>query len=88
MYGMCMALERRLQILIDEPRYRRLAARARERNMSIAAVIREAIDATIPADLAKKRAAARAILEAEPMPVPATIEELKAEIAEAHDRIR
>jgi hypothetical protein len=83
-----MALERRLQILIDEPRYRRLVARARERDTSVAAVIRDAIDQAIPDDLAKKRAAARAILEAEPMPVPETVEKLKAEIAEAHDRFR
>jgi hypothetical protein len=83
-----MALERRLQILIDEPRYRRLVARARERDTSVAAVIRDAIDRAIPDDLAKKRAAAKAILEAEPMPVPETVEELKAEIAEAHDRFR
>ena len=81
-----MPLERRLQILIDEPRYRRVAARARERNMSVAAVIRDAIDRAIPADLAKKRAAAKAILEPEPMPVPATVHELKAEIADASDR--
>jgi hypothetical protein len=83
-----MALARRLQILIDEPRYRRVVARARERDTSVAAVIRDAIDQAIPDDLAKKRAAAKAIFEAEPMPVPESVEELKAEIAEAHDRFR
>lgn len=83
---MCMALERRLQILIDEPRYRRLVARARERDTSVSAVIREAIDVAVPDDLAKKRAAAKAILEAEPIPVPETVEELKAEIEEGHTR--
>jgi hypothetical protein len=77
-----MALERRLQILIDEPRYRRLLARARERDTSVSAVIREAIDVAIPDDLAKKRAALKRILAAEPMPVPATVEELKAELDE------
>jgi hypothetical protein len=79
-------LERRLQILIDEPRYRRVAARARERGTSVAAVIREAIDIAFPSDLAKKRAAADAILRAEPMEVPATIEELEAELDEMHSR--
>ena len=74
--------ERRLQILIDEPRYRRLAARARERKVSVAEVVREAIDLAVPADLDKKRAAWRAIKAAEPMPVPETIEELKAELDE------
>lgn len=81
---MCM-LDRRLQILIDEPRYRRLAARARERNTSVAAVIREAIDVAFPADLAKKRAAWKAIKAAPPMPVP-EIDELKRELDEAHSR--
>jgi hypothetical protein len=83
-----MPMERRLQILIDEPRYRRLVARARERDTSVAAVIRDAIDQAVPDDLAKKRSAAKAILEADPMPVPETVEELKAEIADAHDRFR
>lgn len=79
-------LERRLQILIDEPRYRRVAARARERGTSVAAVIREAIDIAFPSDLAKKRAAADAILSAEPMEVPETYEELKAEIEQIRYR--
>jgi hypothetical protein len=74
--------ERRLQILIDEPRYRRLAARARERKVSVAEVVREAIDLALPADLDKKRAAWRAIKAAEPMSVPETIKELKAELDE------
>ena len=78
---MCM-LDRRLQILIDETRYRRLAARARERNTSVAAVIREAIDVAFPADLARKRAAWKRIRAAEPMPVPADPRELKAELEE------
>jgi hypothetical protein len=85
---MCMPMERRLQILIDEPRYRRLVARARERDTSVAAVIRDAIDQAVPDDLGKKRSAAKAILEADPMPVPETVEELKAEIADAHDHFR
>lgn len=78
---MCM-LDRRLQILLDDARYRRLAARARERNMSVAAVIREAIDLAIPADLAKKQAAWRRIAKAEPMAVPDDPRELKAELEE------
>src|ERR671927_304751 len=41
-------LARRLQILIDEPRYRRVSEHARSRNMSVGAVIR----ATILAPLA------------------------------------
>jgi hypothetical protein len=36
----------------------------------------------LPTDLARKRAAAKAILAAEPMPVAETVEELKAELDE------
>lgn len=72
--------------MLDEPRYRRLAARARERNVSIASVVRDAIDQALPADLAKKKAAWEAIKRADPIPVPATVEELKAELDEAHAR--
>ncbi len=74
-------LDRRLQILLDEQRYRRLAEAARERKTSVAAVIRDAIDAALPADEAEKRAAWRRILAAEPMPVPDP-DELKAELEE------
>jgi hypothetical protein len=81
-------LERRLQILLDDRRYRRVAAAARERKTSVAAVIRDAIDQALPADLEEKRAAWEELKRAEPMPVPETVEELKAEIHELHDRTR
>lgn len=81
-------LDRRLQILIDDARYRRLEAVAKERRLSVAAVIRDAIDAALPADLAKKGRAAAALLAAEPMPVPDTVEELKAELDERRSRVR
>ncbi len=63
-------LEKRLQILLDERRYARLAAHADERNLSIGAVVREAIDRMIPATTGERSSAARAILSAESMPVP------------------
>jgi len=75
-------LNRRLQILIDDARYRQLQAVARERRLSVAEVIRDAIDAALPADLTKKQRAAKALLAAEPMPVPETLEELKEELDE------
>jgi hypothetical protein len=78
-------LERRLQILLDDARYRRLTTAARERGTSVAAVVRDAIDLALPADLAKKRAALEAILAAEPIPVP-DVEELKREVAEGRSR--
>jgi hypothetical protein len=76
---MCI-YDRRLQILLDEPRYRRVTAIARERKTSVAAVIREAIDLLAPADCSK-RAAWKRIQAAEPMPVPDP-DELKAELEE------
>ena len=75
-------LERRVQILLDDARYRRVAAAARERKTSVAAVIRDAIDQALSIDPERKRAAADALLGAEPMDVPETIEELKAELRE------
>jgi hypothetical protein len=78
---MCM-YDRRLQILLDEPRYRRVHAIARERKTSVAAVIREAIDLLAPEDLAKKRAAWKRLKEAKPIPVPQSTGELTAELEE------
>ena len=54
---MCI-YERRLQILLDDARYRRVAAEARARKTSVAAVIRDAIDRALPVDLDAKRRAA------------------------------
>jgi len=54
----------------------------------VAAVIRDAIDQALPADLEEKCAAWEELERAEPMPVPETVEELKAEIHELHDRTR
>jgi hypothetical protein len=73
-------LKRRLQTLLGDARYRRVAAEARERKTSVAAVIREAIDQALPVDLERKRAAWEELKKAEPMPVPETVEELKAEL--------
>jgi hypothetical protein len=75
-------LDRRLQILLDEPRYRRVEAAARARGTSVATIIREAIDVAVPADPERKRAAADALLAAETMEVPGTVDELKAELDE------
>jgi len=63
-------LEKRLQILIDERRWARLAAYADERKLSVGAVVREALDRTIPAAKDERRRAARAILQAAPMDAP------------------
>jgi hypothetical protein len=77
-----LMLERRLQILLDDARYRRLTAAAHERKTSVAAVVRDAIDQALPADLEKKRAAWEELKQAEPIPLPETVEELKRELDE------
>lgn len=41
-------MERRLQLLLDQDRYDRVAAEAQRSGRSVAAVIREAIDARFP----------------------------------------
>ncbi len=81
-----MALERRLHLLLDEARYRRVAAAARQRQTSVAAVIRGAIDEALPDDADRKRAAAKMILAADPIPVPDDPAELKREIRDARSR--
>jgi hypothetical protein len=79
------SLERRVQILLDEPRYRKVSDEAERRRVSVAAVIREAIDA-IPADADVRRDAVRQILAAEPMPVPADPRDVRRELEAAHER--
>jgi hypothetical protein len=72
-------LERRVQILLDEPRYRRVAGEARRRHVSVATVVREAIDRmTVGMDV--RRDAIAAVLAAEPMPLPADPAALRREI--------
>ena len=81
---MCM-LDHRVQILLDEGRYQKVAREAGRRRVSIAAVIREAID-RLPADADQRRAAIARVLEAEPMPVPRDPAALRHELDAAHDR--
>ncbi len=78
---MCMLLDRRLQLLLDEDRYQRVAAAAREQRLSVAAVIRDAIDKSLSPVHRRRDAAARSILGAPQMQVPADdglLDELKA----------
>jgi hypothetical protein len=63
-------LEKRLQVLLDEARWRRLSAYAAERNESVGAAVRDALDKAIPASRDERRSAARRILSAKPMDVP------------------
>jgi hypothetical protein len=82
---MCM-LDHRVQIILDEDRYRKVVAEAQRRHMSIGAVVRESFD-QLPANLARRRAVIGAILAAEPMPVPRDPAELRRELDAAHDTL-
>jgi hypothetical protein len=83
-YRMCM-LDHRVQILLDEDRYQRVTQIAARRGVSVAAVIRGAID-QLPADAEQRRTAIAAIRAAEPMPVPAEPAALRRELDAAHGR--
>ncbi|GAC1326290.1 MAG: antitoxin VapB7 [Mycobacteriales bacterium] len=78
-------MDRRLQLLLDEERYRRVSSLARERGTSVAAVIREAIDRGLPSPDRRRAAAGRRVLDAEPMRV-AAVAELVAELAQLRSR--
>jgi hypothetical protein len=80
-------LDHRLQILLDDERYRKVAREAERRGISIAALIREALD-RLPTEVEVRRAAIDAILESEPMPVPIDPAELRRELDAAHDRFQ
>lgn len=58
-----------MQILLDDRRYALLEREAVRRQMSVAALIRAAIDRTYAGADANRRAAGAALLSAEPMPV-------------------
>ncbi len=82
---MSMSLEHRLQILIDDERHQRISTVARERGVSVAAVVREAIDRGLMNPDAQRRAASLRLLEAPDMPVPEP-RELRAELDGLHSR--
>lgn len=63
-------MTRRLQILIDDERLRRLEREAARRKVTVSVLVRDAIDAAYPGDAPARRAAAGRILAAEAMPVP------------------
>ncbi len=63
--------DRRLQVLIDDARWDRLEREAARRGVAVAVLVREAIDQQIPQDAEERRSALQAILDAEPMSVPA-----------------
>ncbi len=77
-------MSRRLQILIDEERYLRLAELADQRGVSIATIVRDAVD-RVYGSLADRRAtAASALLSGQPAPV-GDEDQLRRDILGAHD---
>ena len=74
---------RRIQIVLDEPRYEQLRSHARIRGMSVGAIVREVLERAFAEDDARRWAAGEALLSAEPMPVPDDPQDLKREIEEA-----
>jgi hypothetical protein len=80
-----MPLEHRLQVLLDDERHRRITAVARERGVSVATVVREAIDRGIADPAGRRRAAGRRLLEAPDMAV-AGPRELKEELNDLRAR--
>jgi 16S rRNA U516 pseudouridylate synthase RsuA-like enzyme len=78
-------LGRRLQILIDEERYRRLEDRAAAEGRPVAALVRDAIDLAYPSHAEERRRGAEAFLSLDPMPV-GDWEEMKGEILHAAER--
>ena len=76
-----------MHLLLDERRYRKVAAAASRQEISVAAVIRQAID-QLPDDMERRRAAIDAILEAPRIQVPADPADLRRELDDAHDRDR
>ncbi|MFN8204844.1 MAG: hypothetical protein U0S48_19990 [Solirubrobacteraceae bacterium] len=80
-----MSFQHRLQILLDDERHQRISAIARERGVSVATVVREAIDRGLVGPEARRRAAARRLMDAPDMPVPEPAE-LRAELDELRAR--
>lgn len=79
-------MEHRLHILLDDRRYRTVLREAERRGVSVAAVVRDALDELLDQDETRQAAFDR-ILQAEPVPFPQDPADLRAELDEAHDRI-
>jgi hypothetical protein len=78
-------LTHRLQILLDDERHERIAAAAQQRGVSVATVVREAIDRGLPGAEHRRRTALRHLLDAPDTPVP-DVAELRAELETLRSR--
>lgn len=82
---MLMSKTERLQVLIETVQRERLERTASERHVSVASLVRTAIDVVYPPEADARARAAAAILAAEPMPVP-SVDDLVAELDELRGR--
>ncbi len=78
-------LSRRLQVLIDDDRYRRLEEEAQRTGASIGALVRHAIDARFASRWPDRRSAAAALLAADPMEVGGW-DEIERELEHRYER--
>lgn len=78
-------LTRRLQVLIDDERHRRLEAEAARRGVPVAVLVREALDAAYPTTADDRREAGDRVLAAEAMPVP-DVDDLLAQLVALRGR--
>jgi len=78
-------LTRRLQVLLDEPRWTRLERQARRRGTSVATLVREAIDLAFPSVESTAAEAATRFLARPPLDL-GDWTEAKAEIEESLTR--
>ena len=81
---MCMKSER-LHVLVDPTQRERLERAATLRGVSVASLVRSAIDVVYPPEATSRARAASALLEAEPMEGPA-LEDLMGELDELRGR--
>lgn len=79
-------LTHRLQVLLDEERHERLLAVASARGVSVATIVREAIDRGLAAPDGRRQSAATRLLDAPDMPVPADPQDLRAELEQLRGR--
>lgn len=75
----------RLQVLVDVTQRERLERTASERGVSVASLVRAAIDVVYPPEATSRARAAAALLAVEPMPAP-TVDELIRELDDLRGR--
>lgn len=75
-------LDRRLQVLIDDARFRGLEEEAKRRKASVAEIVREAIDAVLDASDSERRAAWERLRVGPKLPAT-NLDDVKALIDEA-----